>query len=57
MKYRIKWTATRTGKTGYGTGKFPEWQAEATAKGLNDADKVRIVFTIEAIPKEESEPE
>jgi len=33
--YHIHWRALKTGKTGYGSGTFPKWQAELICESLN----------------------
>ena len=56
-KYRIKWTATRTGKTGHGTGKFSLLDASSIVRDLNEEEcKQReryLEYEIEAVPEDE----
>ena len=50
MKYRIRWFASRTGKSGYGTGEYSRNEADRIARDNNLADKVGVVHTVEVVP-------
>ncbi len=50
MKYRIRWHASRTGKSGYGTGEYSRKEADQIARDNNLADKIGVIHTVEAVP-------
>ena len=47
LKYKIKWKAILTGKTGEGSKAFPKAQAESICDGLNKQDRGLLVHWIE----------
>ncbi len=54
-KYRIKWYAVKTGKSGHGTGLFSYEQAEKIVRTLNQMNRdVLIIHSIERVNEEGS---
>lgn len=50
QKYRIRWYASRTDKSGYGTGAYSRKEADRIARDNNLTDTVGVVHTVEAVP-------
>ncbi len=50
MKYRIRWFASRTGKSGYGSGEYSRKEADQIAHDNNLADKIEVIHTVEVVP-------
>lgn len=55
MKYRIKWTAIRTGMTGQGTGEYSKADADKIVAYLNK--KNASILRHEAVPADDENDE
>ncbi len=53
-KYRIRWHASKTGKSGHGTGIYSEGQAEMIAETLNKENVGITTHSIELVPDEDA---